>query len=273
MKLIRKVRIITLFIHLALCMISYTCTEIKSESRSYSQNKVHNQAMLTEKINLRDGIFMDSKMLKNRISKYNLENRKVRTYVSTEEPQDKKEETPLAANAALKQATPPPSFPTDPTKKQEIPGQGSALQALTKEQTKTQSIANVATQSPTGDCNSSAAKVGINTNMSNISSAGFGTINANGTPVDSSSPLLFEGWVKYFKFPEQGSRFLQKKFFKNGEYFEQMKYLPGVNYSEKNAAGDYNYIRSDDFFYLISFKSIVSFFSSKQVIIININTQ
>jgi len=90
-------------------------------------------------------------------------------------------------------------------------------------------------------------------------------ITYNQRDAATQSPVLFQGWVKYFKLSESMSKSLPKKFFRNGEYYEQMKIYPGVDYAAKNPKGEYNFIKNPDYFYLVVFKNLVSIFSSKQV--------
>lgn len=200
MKLVRKIRIITLFVHLAFSMVVFLCSESQNQNTLTSKTELKSQSKSTEKINLQTKIFLESKMLKHKKSAAAL-----KTFVSTPEPEGKKE------NAENK---PTASEAQQPKKDAE---------SLSKSK------------------------------------------EASAVPAQSQSPVLFEGWVKYFKFSESISRSLPKKFFRNGEYYEQMKLYPGVDYATKNPKGGFDYIKSPDYFYLAAFKNIVSLFSSKQV--------
>lgn len=256
MKLIRQYRIITLFAVVALCIVSSGCTEIKAETHSAAQSKVQIQTKTQEKINLKDGIFMDSKMLKHKKSKFNLE-KNLKTYVSIPDPETKKGQT-QAPEAGISSAAPGQGLTDNATKNAQI---SLSLQNANKPTPKE------------GDCaGGNGVSVGLSGLQSIVATAnGKASIvvsgSASGVPSDLNSALLFEGWVKYFKFPERVNKLLPKKFFKNGEYYEQMKYFPKVNYTQINNFGDYDFVKSDDFFYLMTFKSIITFYSSKQVIL------
>jgi hypothetical protein len=93
--------------------------------------------------------------------------------------------------------------------------------------------------------------------------------------LSKSGPILMHSWVKYFKYNDE---FLEdekaklkitsatpKKFFLNGEFTEQLKYFPGQDYTLKDKENEYQFVKSEEFFYLIVYKNIVTIFSSKQV--------
>lgn len=201
MKLVRKIRIITIFIHLAFSMVIFLCSESHNQNTLSSNAELKNQNKSTEKINLKTKIFLESKMLKHKKAAA-----AVKTFESIDEP-EKKEET------EAKPAEEPHPIKTE---------------ALTEKEN-----------------NSKEMKAAT-----------------------SQSPVLFEGWVKYFKFSENINISMPKKFFRNGEYEEQMKLYPEVDYAAKNLKGEFDYIRSHDYFYLAAFKNLVSFFSSKHVNIV-----
>jgi hypothetical protein len=205
MKLVRKIRIITLFVHLAFSMVVFLCSESQNQNTLTSKTELKNQSKSAEKINLKTKIFLDSKMLKHKKAAG-------KTFVSTTEPEKAEESVPNPTEPA----TVPATAPADKRKKEEAvadKGAGpSAIQAAS-----------------------------------------------------SKSPVLFDGWVKFFKFSEIINKSLPKKFLRNAEYYEQMKFFPGIDYAVKNAKGEFDYIKSPEYFYLVAFKNIVSFFSSKQV--------
>jgi hypothetical protein len=203
MKLVRKIRIITLFVHLAFSMVIFLCSESQNQNTLASKAELKIQSKTTEKINLKTKIFLDSKMLKHKKAAATL-----KTFVSTSEPNKIIETVPKPADTASAIAQQP--------KKEEI------VASKDKDQ-------------------------------SAVPAAG------------NQSPVLFEGWVKYFKFSESINRSLPKKFFRNGDYYEQMKLYPGIDYAAKNSKEGFDYIKSPDYFYLAAFKNLISIFSSKQV--------
>jgi len=205
MKLVRKIRIITLFVHLAFSIVVFLCSESQNQNTVTSKTEFKNQSKSTEKINLKTKIFLDSKMLKHRKTAG-------KTFVSIVEPEKTKESVLKPTEPAQVTAT----APEDKRKKEEAVADKGA--------------------------DPSAIQSAI-----------------------SKSPVLFNGWVKFFKFSESINKSLPKKFFRNSEYYEQMKFFPGIDYAVKNAKGEYDYIKSPEYFYLVAFKNIVSFYSSNQV--------
>jgi hypothetical protein len=91
--------------------------------------------------------------------------------------------------------------------------------------------------------------------------------------LEKIGPIAFQSWVKFFKYNDQVSsdkngnvRFNQmRKFFTNNEYREQLKLYPGKNYKEKDQKGEFKYVSDPQQFYLIGFKNLAVFFSSKMV--------
>jgi hypothetical protein len=81
-------------------------------------------------------------------------------------------------------------------------------------------------------------------------------------------PIFFAGWTKYFKYSnlDQNSD-TPKQFFKNNQYYEQMKLFPSANLNETSADGNNNvistYIKSPTHFYTVLFKNNVNFVSSR----------
>jgi len=93
--------------------------------------------------------------------------------------------------------------------------------------------------------------------------------------LSKAGPILMHGWVKYFKYNDE---FLEdkkaklkinnptpKKFFINGEFNEQLKFFPGQDYSQKDKDDEYKFVKSEEFFYLIAYKNIITIFSTKEV--------
>lgn len=92
--------------------------------------------------------------------------------------------------------------------------------------------------------------------------------------LSNAGPVLMHSWVKYFKYSDEmleeqkaKAKFthnLPNKFFTNHEFVEQMKYHPGKDYSLKDSQGEYQYIKSNEFFYMVVYKNIVTLFSTKE---------
>lgn len=91
--------------------------------------------------------------------------------------------------------------------------------------------------------------------------------------LDKMGPIAFKSWVKFFKYKDQVAseknakiKFnQQRKFFVNGEFREQLKLYPGEDYQEKDDEGEFKYVSDPQKFYLIAFKNLAVFFSSKMV--------
>jgi len=93
--------------------------------------------------------------------------------------------------------------------------------------------------------------------------------------LSKSGPILMHSWVKHFKYNDEFSEdekarlkitsAAPKKFFINNEYKEQLKFFPGQDYAQKDKDNEYQFVKSQDFFYLIVYKNIVTIFSTKQV--------
>merc|ERR1712032_1011928 len=83
--------------------------------------------------------------------------------------------------------------------------------------------------------------------------------------------IAFHSWVKFFKYKDQVAtdkmariKFQQsRKFFNNGEFREQLKLYPGQDYQEKGDDGEFKYVSDPQKFYLIAFKNLAVFYSSK----------
>lgn len=101
-------------------------------------------------------------------------------------------------------------------------------------------------------------------------------VDADNKRVDLSKagPVLMHSWVKYFKYRDETledqkakSKFIlntPKKFFTNNEFQEQKKTHPSQDYSIKDDQGEYKFVKSEDFFYMVVYKNIVTFFSAKE---------
>ena len=75
-------------------------------------------------------------------------------------------------------------------------------------------------------------------------------------------PVHMTQWVKYFKFASdefQGNR--PRTFFKNNEFYRQSRQFPNANLSEKSL-GEYKYIKSESFFYLMAFNDRINILTS-----------
>jgi len=93
--------------------------------------------------------------------------------------------------------------------------------------------------------------------------------------LSKSGPILMHSWIKYFKYNDEfmedvkaKTRIISpspKKFFLNGEFKEQMKYFPGQDYAVKDKDNEFQYVKSEENFYLIVYKNIITIFSAKQV--------
>ena len=91
--------------------------------------------------------------------------------------------------------------------------------------------------------------------------------------LDKMGPIAFHSWVKFFKYKDQVAsdrnaklRFNQsRKFLTNGEFREQLKLYPGEDYQEKGDDGEFKYVSDPQKFYMIAFKNLVVFYSSKIV--------
>lgn len=99
--------------------------------------------------------------------------------------------------------------------------------------------------------------------------------------LSKSGPVLMHSWIKYFKYNDEYmedekarskiNSTTPKKFFLNGEYKEQLKYFPGQDYTLKDQDSEYQFVKSEEYFYLIVYKNIVTVFSAKQVTFVIIN--
>jgi len=98
--------------------------------------------------------------------------------------------------------------------------------------------------------------------------------------LSKSGPILMHSWVKYFKYSDDftDDKKLQlrisapspKKFFVNSDFKEQMKYFPGQDYSQIDKDGENRFVKDKEFFYLVLYKNLVTIFSTKGVILINL---
>ena len=95
--------------------------------------------------------------------------------------------------------------------------------------------------------------------------------------LEKMGPIAFHSWVKFFKYKDQVAtdkmakiKFNQsKKFLTNGEFREQLKLYPGEDYQQKGDDGEFKYVSDPQKFYLIAFKNLAVFYSSKIVSKIN----
>jgi hypothetical protein len=91
--------------------------------------------------------------------------------------------------------------------------------------------------------------------------------------LEKMGPIAFHSWVKFFKYKDQVAtdkmakiKFNQsKKFLTNGEFREQLKLYPGEDYQQKGDDGEFKYVSDPQKFYLIAFKNLAVFYSSKIV--------
>merc|ERR1711957_128544 len=89
--------------------------------------------------------------------------------------------------------------------------------------------------------------------------------------LEKMGPIAFHSWVKFFKYKDQVAtdkaaklKMVQsRKFFNNGEFREQLKLYPGQDYQEKGDDGEFKYVSDPQKFYLIAFKNLAIFYSSK----------
>lgn len=94
----------------------------------------------------------------------------------------------------------------------------------------------------------------------------------NSAPVQDvklpEGPIFFSGWSKYFKYSNYDENTdTPKQFFKNNQYYEQLKLFPGANLNETSADASNNvvntYIKSPTYFYTLLFKNNVNFVSCR----------
>lgn len=91
--------------------------------------------------------------------------------------------------------------------------------------------------------------------------------------LEKMGPIAFHSWVKFFKYNDQIAtdknallKFNQnRKFFTNGEFREQLKLYPGEDNQEKDSEGEFKYVSDPQRFYLVAFKNLVVFYSTKIV--------
>merc|ERR1712151_164595 len=89
--------------------------------------------------------------------------------------------------------------------------------------------------------------------------------------LEKMGPIAFKSWVKFFKYKDQVAtdkmakiKMQQsRKFFVNNEFREQLKLYPGQDYQEKGDDGEFKYVSDPQKFYLIAFKNLVVFYTSK----------
>ncbi len=88
----------------------------------------------------------------------------------------------------------------------------------------------------------------------------------------NTGPILFSGWVKYFKYRENDINVSNtpKTFVDNKAYAEQMKLFPNANLNEKDNDGKYLFIRDKSIFWVNVFSDSINIISSKQVVLFNI---
>lgn len=80
-------------------------------------------------------------------------------------------------------------------------------------------------------------------------------------------PPYFSGWVQYFKYTTDKGLVKPTEFFKNMQFYKQMKKYPKANLTEKDSDKKYKYIRKDTYFYATLFETTLNFASSKQVML------
>jgi len=84
--------------------------------------------------------------------------------------------------------------------------------------------------------------------------------------IEATGTVLYEGWIKYFKYSEGVINSpLPKGFAINPEFQQQGKNFPNVDFKQKNSDGSYDYIRDETYFYLHLFQNILTINSSKMV--------
>lgn len=84
--------------------------------------------------------------------------------------------------------------------------------------------------------------------------------------ISNPSPILFEGWIKYFKYSTEDLNITTpKEFIKNPDFYNQKKFFPGQDFRKPDAKGKYNFIRDENYFSLSIFRNSYVFNSSKKV--------
>lgn len=80
-------------------------------------------------------------------------------------------------------------------------------------------------------------------------------------------PILLEMWVKYFKYSDLDvmKSNTPKSFYKNNEFYNQLKYFPGASLQQKETDGSYTFIRDKGYFYGVLFTNTLNFITSRQV--------
>jgi hypothetical protein len=112
------------------------------------------------------------------------------------------------------------------------------------------------------DSVSSDSDLGRNTNLLELAK---GSQNKS-TPPDiniGQGPVFYQGWVKYFKYSDIdiiGST--PKQFFRNNEFFEQMKKNSNLDLNEK-VDGMYSNIKNNSFFFAILFSQTLNIVTSR----------
>ncbi len=88
--------------------------------------------------------------------------------------------------------------------------------------------------------------------------------------VDKNVPILYQTWVKFFKYTNQNLNInTPKEFFKNHVFYEQIKFFPNISFEKTNQDRNYQFIRNENYFYLSIFKNAFVFNTSKKVILTN----
>lgn len=79
-------------------------------------------------------------------------------------------------------------------------------------------------------------------------------------------PILWNGWLKYFKYAEPRGPKSPTAFYKNNEYYQQIKfhYTNNTNFLEKDQHGQYIYISKPTLFYATLFNHSLNIASDRQ---------
>jgi hypothetical protein len=105
----------------------------------------------------------------------------------------------------------------------------------------------------------SASKPLATLHLTNALSQKFKNIGSN------ERALLFQGWVKYFKYDNHLQGPKPDSFFINNFYKEQFKRFIGEDFTKKDENGNFLFIPKEKYFFLTVFYDEMNFWTSRNV--------
>jgi hypothetical protein len=267
MKLNKETKFLVLFV--LLCIGS--CTETATHTSTHTHTHTNSKSKTNTKIFIAESMFKHKKKAKAHVQVEEASSQDVATAAATTTDTTAAAATTSTDSTAAAAVSATTTTATDATST-------AVTAAATTDSTTTAAAATSSTASTSADSTSTGTVNGITsgstqsssevtTNSSSPSNSAMSSSDNSLTDLNlGSGPLYYTSWVKFFKMkPTDVDK--KQTFFKNMEYYEQMKYMPGKDYTKDEEFDGLRkvnkWVKSPSHFYTILFRNNLNFITTR----------